>query len=351
MRIFYSGYKYDYGDKKRGLSFELLNFYKSLKSYKKTKKIFNYPTDFSRIYSNEKFNKKAEQIINKFKFDIAFFVLFQNEFDEDFFKKIKSKEDIISIAWMSDDHWRFDNYSSKKAHLFDWILTTDKKSLKKYHEMGIKNVILTQWGFNHLDYLPEIKDQSFDVSFIGQPHSNRKKIIRKLKKENISVICRGQGWNDGRVSHQEMVNIFLNSKINLNFTSSSQTINIKSFIKIFLKKSKNFYNFNSLNEIKSNFKNFFKENQKQIKGRFFEITGSGGFLLTEYAPYLDRYFEIEKDIVVFKNYNELVSKIKFYLKNDKMREEIAKNGQLKVLKNHTYHHRFDEIFKKILNFN
>ena len=166
MRIFYSGYKYDYGDKKRGLSFELLNFYKFLKSYKKTKKIFNYPTDFSRIYSNEKFNKKAEQIINKFKFDIAFFVLFQDEFNEDFLKKIKSNEDIISIAWMSDDHWRFDNYSSKKVHLFDWILTTDKKSLEKYHKLGFNNVILTQWGFNHLDYLPEKKDQSFDVSFI-----------------------------------------------------------------------------------------------------------------------------------------------------------------------------------------
>ena len=347
MKIFYSGYKYDYGDKKRGLSFEFLNFYKSLKNYNKTEKIFNYPMDFSKIYSKKKFNNKAEQIINKHKFDIIFFVLFQDEFNEEFLKKIKLNKETISIAWMSDDHWRFDSYSSKKAHLFDWILTTDIKSLKKYNQLGFKNVIHTQWGFNHKDYIPLKKEKKIDVSFIGQPHSNRKVIIEKLKNNNINVLCRGYGWKNGRVDHKEMINIFSNSKINLNFTSSSNTKNLKSFIKIFIKKEGKLYKFYNLNQIIVNFENFFEENQKQIKGRFFEITGCGGFLLTEYAPYLEKYFEINKEIAIFKNYDDLVDKIKFYLKNDKIRDQVAKNAHNKVLSKHTYHHRYDEIFKKI----
>ena len=113
---------------------------------------------------------------------------------------------------MSDDHWRFDNYSSKKAKLFDWILTTDKKSLEKYNNLGIKNVILTQWGFNHTEYLPKKKINNIDVSFIGQPHSDRRSIIRKLENKKISVLCKGQGWKSGRAKHQEMVEIFANSK-------------------------------------------------------------------------------------------------------------------------------------------
>ena len=103
----------------------------------------------------------------------------------------------------------------------------------------------------------------------------------------------------------------------------------------------------NLQEIKINLKNFFRENQKQIKGRFFEITGCGGFLLTEYAPFLEEYFDIDKDIVVFKNYDDLQYKIKYYLNNEALRNKIAKNAQKKVLSIHTYHKRYDDIFQKI----
>ena len=85
----------------------------------------------------------------------------------------------------------------------------------------------------------------------------------------------------------------------------------------------------------------------QIKGRVFEITGSGGFLLTEYADYLEKYFEINKEIVVFKNQSELLEKIKYYTQNDDLRKKIALNGQKRVLKEHKYQDRLEYIFRKI----
>ena len=41
---------------------------------------------------------------------------------------------------------------------------------------------------------------------------------------------------------------------------------------------------------------------------------------------------LNKEIVFYNNINDLSDKIKFYAKNDKLRIEIAKNGQKKYFK-------------------
>ena len=349
MKIFFSSYKYDYGKKDWGYSFEYINFYKTLKAMKNIDKVFFYPMDQINLYGKKKFNEKLYKIISNNKFDICFFFMFKDEFSSSFLKKIKSDNNTKTIAWMSDDHWRFDSYSKYQAPSFNWIATTDKNSIEKYHKIGCKNIIYSQWGFNELEYKPKINEKlKYDVSFIGQPHSNRKKYITKLKKDNIDVYCRGQGWNKGRVNLSEMVNIFFNSKINVNFTSSSNVINFKNIIKIFIKKNGYKFQLNSFNEIISNAKIIFQKKTYQIKGRIFEITGAGGFLLTEKADFLEKYFKIGEEIDTFENYSELKDKIKFYLTNKDLRKEIARKGQDRILRDHTYSQRLNHIFNKIM---
>ena len=348
MRIFFSSYKYDYGKKDWGYSFEYINFYKTLTNMKNVDKVFYYPMDKYELYGKHKFNEKAFNIISKSKFDICFFFMFKNEFSDEILKKIKNEINTQSIAWMSDDHWRFDNYSKNKAHLFNWIATTDKNSIPKYNKIGFKNIILSQWGFNQFEYKHKYNnDKNYNISFIGQPHSNRKKYINRLNKNKINVYCRGQGWKKGRVEFDEMVKIFVNSKVNINFTSSSNILNLKNIIKIFLKKNGSKFELNSFKEIFLNSKILFQKKTYQIKGRIFEITGCGGFLLTEKADYLEDYFEIGNEIETFKDYSELQDKIEYYIKNENLRKKIAKNGQVRVLKDHTYTKRLNEIFNII----
>jgi hypothetical protein len=171
------------------------------------------------------------------------------------------------------------------------------------------------------------------------------------KKDNIDVYCRGQGWNKGRVNFNEMVDIFFNSKINVNFTSSSNVINFKNIIKIFIKKNGYKFQLNSFSEIILNAKIIFQKKTYQIKGRIFEITGAGGFLLTEKADFLEKYFNIGEEIDTFENYSELKDKIKFYLKNKDLRKEIARKGQDRILRDHTYSQRLNDIFNKIMKNN
>ncbi len=190
------------------------------------------------------------------------------------------------------------------------------------------------------------------ISFVGMSYGSRAKNIKYLeKKNNLSIQCWGNGWPKGRVDNKTMLEIFQNSLINLNFTKSSNQLTIKNFLKIFIKKDNNKFKSNNLLEIFDNFKVFVQKETNQIKGRIFEVTGMGGFLMTEKCDYLENYFDIDKELIIFEDIKEAADKINFYKKNLKLIEEISLNAQNKVLNEHTYEKRLKKIFKEVLNEN
>ncbi|ETR67608.1 MAG: hypothetical protein OMM_05050 [Candidatus Magnetoglobus multicellularis str. Araruama] len=69
--------------------------------------------------------------------------------------------------------------------------------------------------------------------------------------------------------------------------------------------------------------------------RLFETTGVGAFLLTEYHDNIHQYFEPGVEIETFKNENEMIEKIHYYLKNDAKRESIAMRGHQRCLKDYS----------------
>ena len=84
-----------------------------------------------------------------------------------------------------------------------------------------------------------------------------------------------------------------------------------------------------------------------LSQRFFDVMASGGFLISNYQSEIEDYFEIGKDIIVYHNEEELMELADYYLEHDDKREEIARNGQRKVMNDHTYLNRFAEIIKNI----
>ncbi len=81
--------------------------------------------------------------------------------------------------------------------------------------------------------------------------------------------------------------------------------------------------------------------------RIFDILGAGGFLLTNYQPELELYFENKKDLVFFTSPEDMMAKVKYYLSHDDERESIARHGYETVKKFHTYDNRLDELFQII----
>lgn len=70
--------------------------------------------------------------------------------------------------------------------------------------------------------------------------------------------------------------------------------------------------------------------------RIFDIMSVGGFVLSNWQEEISELFEIDKEIVVFRSFEEYIDKIKYYLAHERERLQIGINGYKRVKDNYTY---------------
>jgi spore maturation protein CgeB len=270
--------------------------------------------------------------------------MFTDEFETSILREIKKITK--SIAWFSDDHWRFDNYSKYYARYFSWVITTYSKAVEKYKNIDVENVIRSQWAANTNIY-KKMESSGFfpDVSFVGTWSRPRQRIIGALEKAGINVAVYGSGWKLGRIDKDKMLEIFSNSKISLALNPAPSLFNVNSLARLFFKRSRNKFVLDF--HLWGNLKSWSNRRIPQIKARHFEIPACKGFLMTSMVDDLDKYFRIGEEVVIYKDTSDLIVKIKHYLENDIERMNISRAGYQRVLKDHIYEKRFDEIFKTI----
>jgi hypothetical protein len=102
-----------------------------------------------------------------------------------------------------------------------------------------------------------------------------------------------------------MIEIFNNSRINLNFTGPS---------KIFEKK--------------------IESKLRQIKGHCQEVALTRSFVLTENSAIIHRLFKIGSEVDTFYDENELLEKINFYLKHNEKRKQMADQAYQRALRDY-----------------
>lgn len=86
-----------------------------------------------------------------------------------------------------------------------------------------------------------------------------------------------------------------------------------------------------------------------LNARTFEIAGIGGFQMIHWRPGLADLFEDAKEIASFNNFDELIEKINYYLNRPEERELIAKAGQIRAYKDHTYEIRLTTLINIVSN--
>ncbi len=82
--------------------------------------------------------------------------------------------------------------------------------------------------------------------------------------------------------------------------------------------------------------------------RLFEVTGVSSCLLTDWKPNLQEMFDIDREIVTYSSIEECAEKVKWLIENPKERDMIAKSGQARTLRDHTFDNRaviLDEIIQ------
>lgn len=365
MRILYVAMKYDYGRPSQGPSFEHYNFYHSLVHMGHDIIYFDFMS-LLQEHGRAWMNNRLLEVARAENPALMFTVLFSDEFDPSVLRELTEGIGIETINWFCDDHWRFEQYSRLWAPCFRWVVTTAESALPKYAQMGYCNVIKSQWACNPFLYRRINTSLEYDVTFIGQPYGNRPKIIERLKREGIDVKAWGTGWDSGRVSQADMIRIFNQSRINLNLTgtygnslpsgrissAAGNSITSRLLDRIpFVRAMKNTGKVLNLNQRASSSASDHAEPvgepTEQIKGRNFEVPGCGGFLLTGNADNLSEYYDIGKEVVCFHDIDDMVQKIRYYLKHEDERAAIAQAGYEKTLCAHTYERRFAEIFQRM----
>ncbi|MBS0152401.1 MAG: glycosyltransferase [Nitrospira sp.] len=366
MRILYVAMKYDYGRRNQGPSFEHYNFYDCLRQMGHDIVYFDFMT-LMQEHGRSWMNTRLMEVAKLEKPDLMFTVLFTDEFDAPVLRGVTEDLGVISVNWFCDDHWRFERYSRLWAPCFQWVVTTAESALPKYAQIGYRNVIKSQWACNTFLYRRMNLPLEYDVTFVGQPYGQRRKVIEQLRHAGITVSTWGQGWDEGRASQDEMIKIFNTSRINLNLTASYGA------------------NADGVQEAASRKKHPLRrlleriplatawrggtigceqsspasepdhptvreragDSTEQIKGRNFEVPGTGGFLLTQHAAHLEDYYEPGREVVSFHSTEEMIEKVHYYLAHDAERTAIAEAGYQRTLSNHTYQQRFNDIFSQI----
>ena len=323
MKILYVAMQYDYGDKARGLSYEHTNFYHTLVSMGHDVIHFDFMEEMVAS-GKSAMNRKLKQLAHAEKPDLLFCLLYQDQIDIDTIQEIGRRTETTTFNWFHDDGWRFESFSRHFAPAFDYVSTTSRDALAKYERIGYRSVILTQFAFNHYLYRREPVPLEYDVSFVGQVHGNRRELVSSLRRVGIKVSTWGQGWEMGRLSQQEMIRVFNQSRINLNFSDAS-TAHRPSWWRWPLPMG------------------VFRK-PKQIKGRVFEVPGCGGFMLTDIPPHLSEYYQPGQEVAMFSDHRDLARKLRFFLLHDAARRKIAEAGYQRAIRSHTYEQRFNRLF-------
>jgi hypothetical protein len=77
--------------------------------------------------------------------------------------------------------------------------------------------------------------------------------------------------------------------------------------------------------------------------RLFEATGVGSLLLTDWKDDLNDMFKVGKEVIAYRTPQECSELITFYLEHENERRAIARAGQERTLRDHTYQQRMKEL--------
>ena len=232
------------------------------------------------------------------------------DFRESTFDRIR-EEGTIVVGLFFDDEVRFDEYSRWWIPHLDYSVTNTLEAISKYRDLGGRPIVSVPiMGGIAVERDWSKTEWKYQVTFVGTVNPLRERYLEQLKNRNIPL--RLLGGHTNLVPFREMLDIFGSSRINLNFSKTGGD-----------------------------------PSKLQMKGRIFEVCLAGGFLLTEYVPGIENYFEMDREIVCFQDADEMIKKITYYLEHEAERQAIARVGWKRATSEYTGFNMLSKVFGEI----
>ncbi len=301
------------------------------------------------------------------------------------------------FIWFVDNPLIPLNYGSYKySHLFT-KLVYDRFQCEEMKQLGISNTFHLPLGvdddyFKPLHLEPSDEEQyRADISFVGHSYADRCAILRNNVLRNrwpdmpaemnvviehcIRQLINGTKKNTHHVLQEALelycfnpaypqndiewvINIIIEHESGRDYRASLIRPLLKYGIKIYGNKSWSLvlgdYNispqvhyFNELPKVYNASSINLNISRTQlvtaVNQRVFDVPACRSFLLTDFKEELEEYFEIGKEIICYKDQDDLDRLVSFYLNSPSHRNSVSVAGYERVLAEHTYAHRMKRL--------
>lgn len=215
----------------------------------------------------------------------------------------------------------------------------------RFQELSGRELYFIPPAANTRYLFPDKPDRRFlcDIAFVGSFYTFKKEMFSKLlypARKRYKILIYGPGWTlrdrflrlgsgvARRVGWETLTRLINNQRLTISqdderklYASAKICLNIHEYYE------------------------YYPDNASKgmLNEREFKIPAAGGFQLSDYVQGMERNFELGKEIAIFKSPEDGLSKIEYYLKNEKERKEIQEAGTARVLREHTYRHRVRQI--------
>lgn len=247
---------------------------------------------------------------------------------ESYLEVIKSKG-IFHIFWAYDDPVCLENISMPMAVKSDLVFTTVEECIPEYRKRGIAAHLLMHGCYppRHKRVVPEedfkkeivLLANNYDIyedaiyrEFRGQGVNH---MVRPLVDDDYDIKVWGRWWNHwereyilpgryygGVLPRGEEAKVYSSCKISLGL----QTVGTS---------------------------------KTHLSVRSFEAMACGAFHLSQYSPALEEHFKKGVHLEWSRSQQETLEIVRYYLRKETKREEIALKGQREVYEKHTLLHR------------
>jgi spore maturation protein CgeB len=247
---------------------------------------------------------------------------------------------------------------------FDVCMVPERAALPKYQRVGARAVHV-QMAADPETYRPFDLPRQFDVTFVGQRYGERPRIIDQLLRHGVDVRVWGPGWrasglNGGAHPAQRLqragrlfkkavrsprrtvttaIERVLERDLNRRIAAvAGPPLTDEEVVQMY-SRSKLSLGFSTVNEpVPSG------EPSAHMRLRDFEATMSGACYVTGYVDDLPLCFEPDREIVAYRDFDELLDKVRFLLGHSDVAESIRAAGRRRALSDHTWQRRFAQLF-------
>lgn len=252
---------------------------------------------------------------------------------------------------------------------FNYSLHSEKAAREKFLTIGA-HPIWWPMASNPKYFKPMDLPRSVQASFVGANYSLRARYLMHLLENGIDVHAYGPGWVSGATNHARSVAKHYKLLIRAIMAFSPQTQNSTSafladhdyrrYLGVRFRgnmhppiSDDDLVALYSRSHISLGFVEVYdghdpsRSVMRHLHLREFEAPMCGALYCTGYTDELAEMFEPEKEVLTYRNQQELLEKVYYYLAHPAQGEKIREAARKRALAEHTYQARFRKLFETL----